>query len=219
MWKGARTMSSCLPACTLKKSRKLDTVESRMEPEMRMVLVSSRCSSSRGVSRSISALARQPLSGVRTSWHMSDMNSLLASFAAFSFVTTSARCAACRCTHRALATRAPSCQQSARPRAWRNRREGRNESAGKIQNVAHLFARGGEVRLRTQMRALLLELFRMRRLRQRLARKGLAPVALDEPRHDAAGEPRDEHALLRRARHDHRAAVRLHARPCRRLPR
>lgn len=32
-----------------------------------------------------------------TSWHMSDMNSLLASLAAFSRATLSARCAACAC--------------------------------------------------------------------------------------------------------------------------
>lgn len=49
------------------------------------------------VSSSISALARQPLSGVRTSWHMRLMNSDLASLDAFSRATTSARCAACAC--------------------------------------------------------------------------------------------------------------------------
>lgn len=62
---------------------------------MRMVLVSSRCSSRSGVSSSISADARQPFSGVRTSWHIRLMNSLFASFAARSRMTTSARCAAC----------------------------------------------------------------------------------------------------------------------------
>ena len=41
----ARTMSSCLPASILKKSRKLDTVDSRMLPLTRMVFARSRCSS------------------------------------------------------------------------------------------------------------------------------------------------------------------------------
>jgi len=45
----------------------------------------------RSVSSSISADARQPLSGVRTSWHMRLMNSDLASLAAFSRATTRAR--------------------------------------------------------------------------------------------------------------------------------
>ena len=40
-----RTTSSCLPASILKKSRKLETVLSRMLPLTRMVLASSRCSS------------------------------------------------------------------------------------------------------------------------------------------------------------------------------
>eukprot|EP00955_Chlamydomonas_euryale_P082792 363764-Chlamydomonas_euryale.AAC.20 len=86
-----------LPASSLKKSRKLDTVDSRMEPDTQIVFASSRCSCSSGVSSSISADARQPLSGVRTSWHMSDMKSLLASLDAFSRATVSARCAACAC--------------------------------------------------------------------------------------------------------------------------
>mmetsp|Transcript_18011 Transcript_18011/g.50349 ORF Transcript_18011/g.50349 Transcript_18011/m.50349 type:complete len:227 (-) Transcript_18011:757-1437(-) len=89
-----RTMSSALPASILKKSRKLDTVDSRMEPDTRMVLASSCCSSSSIVSSSISAEARQPLRGVRTSWHMRLINSLLASLAAFSRATDTARCAA-----------------------------------------------------------------------------------------------------------------------------
>lgn len=50
----------------MKKSRKLETVESRMEPETRMVLARSRCSAASSVSRSISADARHPLRGVRT---------------------------------------------------------------------------------------------------------------------------------------------------------
>lgn len=46
------------------------TVDSSMDPLTLMVLASSRCSSARGVSSSISALARQPFRGVRTSWHL-----------------------------------------------------------------------------------------------------------------------------------------------------
>ena len=61
-----RTTSNGFPASSLKKSRKLLTVDSRMDPDTRMVLASSRCSAPREVSSSISALARQPFSGVRT---------------------------------------------------------------------------------------------------------------------------------------------------------
>lgn len=51
---------------TLKKSKKLETVDSRIDPLTLMVLASSRCSGHNSVSSSISALARQPFSGVRT---------------------------------------------------------------------------------------------------------------------------------------------------------
>ena len=50
------------------------------------------------VSNNISADARQPLRGVRTSWHIKLMNSLLASFEAFSFATVNVLAAAYRKT-------------------------------------------------------------------------------------------------------------------------
>lgn len=62
--------AACHVACrTLKKSKKLDTVDMRMEPDTLMVFASSLCSSPSSVSSSISALARHPLRGVRT-WGM-----------------------------------------------------------------------------------------------------------------------------------------------------
>ena len=72
------------------------------QPQYLMTVLSKACwgRTCRSVSKSISAEARQPLRGVRTSWHIRLMNSLLASLEDRSWATATALAAACMCVAR-----------------------------------------------------------------------------------------------------------------------
>ena len=76
--------------------------------------------------------------------------------------------------------------------------------------MAHLLARTGELLLRGEVTRLLLELLGVRKARGLLVGERAAAVALGEPRHERAREPRHYHVLLA-GRRQHPLRLELHA--------